>query len=142
MLRRLTLMLMARFVKTLSLIERLVVADWKSGLMENIPRHMWQGVQLYVEQGIPPGSFLTAVLSNDLKGAFMRADEMNLAAMRKWVQFMYWDMPSDAQGSREKVEAWIAHGGLNGLQQKAQAEEANAQFETVDSGESNGLEET
>ena len=35
-----------------------------------IPQHMRGGIERYVMNGVPPGSFLTAVLSNDLKEAF------------------------------------------------------------------------
>lgn len=94
------------------------MADWKQGLMDGIPGHMWGAVERYVLQGIHPGGFLYAVLCNDLKGAFMKADEVNIRHMKQWAQFMYWDMPSDSQGSPAKVEAWMAHGGLMGLQQR------------------------
>lgn len=78
-----------------------------------IPDYMRDGVELYVMHGIPPGSFMTAVLSNDLKEAFARADDQNTAAMRGWVQFLYNFTPSDCQGSPAKVASWIDRGGIN-----------------------------
>jgi hypothetical protein len=69
--------------------------------------YMAGAVQRYIEHGIPPGDFLTALFNNDLKEAFRRADAENTAAMREWVIFMVNEMPADAQGSPEKVWAWI-----------------------------------
>ena len=68
---------------------------------------MQAGVDRYLNHGVPPGDFLTALFSNDLKMAFGKADEANTAAMRRWVGFMY-GMPSTSQGSPVAVRAWIA----------------------------------
>lgn len=73
-----------------------------------IPAHMWGGVERYLLHGIPPGGFLTAVLSNDLMGAFGKADDENTAAMRNWAMFIYNYMPNGCHGSPEKVRAWLA----------------------------------
>ena len=70
--------------------------------------YMQPSVDRYVQHGILTSRFLTALFSNDLKGAFRSADEHNAAAMRDWVRFMHDDMPSCAHGSPEKVAAWIA----------------------------------
>jgi len=80
-----------------------------------IPPHMHDAVRLYVERGIAGGSFLNAVMSNKLVDAYSRADEDNTAAMRGWAEFMHWHMPSGCWGSPEKVEAWINHRGLDGI---------------------------
>ena len=76
--------------------------------------YMIDGVQRYVLHGIPPGSFLTALFSNNLKESFARADENNTAAMRTWVIFMRWELPSQCHGSPEAVADWIAAGGMLG----------------------------
>ena len=52
---------------------------------DSLPPHMHDVMRLYIEHGIEPGSFLTAVLSNDLMKALGKA-----------------------------VETWIKHGGLAG----------------------------
>ena len=77
-----------------------------------IPGHMREGTALYLLYGVPPGSFAQAVFSNDLLGAFGRADDVNTAHMREWAHFVYNEMPIGAHGSRENVEAWIKRGGL------------------------------
>jgi hypothetical protein len=73
-----------------------------------IPGHMVGAVRRYIMQGIPPGSFLTAVLCNDLREAFSRADDDNSAAMRGWVQFLYNYAPSGCWGSPDRYAAWLA----------------------------------
>jgi hypothetical protein len=73
-----------------------------------IPAHMWGAIERYMLHGIPPGSFLTAVLSNDLREAFARADDENTACMKQWVQFLYSYAPSGSWGSPEHFHSWIA----------------------------------
>ena len=84
-------------------------ADW--GL---IPCHMRGGIQRYVMNGVPMGSFLTAVFANDFMEAAGRADDENRDALFGYAQFLYNCVPSTCKGSYEAVEAWIARGGING----------------------------
>ena len=74
-----------------------------------IPPHMIGAIKRYIVNGIQPGSFLTAVLSNDLKEAFARADSENSAAMQGWVQFLYNYAPSGCWGSPGRVSDWLAN---------------------------------
>jgi hypothetical protein len=80
---------------------------------DRLPAHMQDTARLYVERGIPGGSFFTAVVSNDLVGAFARADDINTAAMRDWVMWLHNDAPVGCYGSPEHVREWIARGGLS-----------------------------
>lgn len=73
----------------------------------NIPDLTQDALTRYVEHGIKPGGFLTAVLSNDLFGAFSRADPLNAAAMQDIVKFIYNELPAGAWGSPEKVQAFV-----------------------------------
>lgn len=72
-----------------------------------IPDATLQGIRLYVEAGVPPGDFLMAVLQNDLKEAFGRADEYNTRAMHSIVQYLYNHVPEVCWGSPEKVKQWL-----------------------------------
>jgi hypothetical protein len=81
---------------------------------ERLPEHMQAGARRYIEQGIPPGGFLEAVLANDLVGAFARADEVNRGAMRAWTLWLYNDIPSSAWGDPSMVDEWMEQGGLEG----------------------------
>jgi hypothetical protein len=82
---------------------------------DRLPAHMREGARLYVERGIEPGGFLFAVLSNDLLGAYERADDVNTFAMRAWAAWLHDECPLGAQGSPEKVRAWIGRGGMLGM---------------------------
>jgi len=66
-----------------------------------------ESIKLYVERGIPTGGFLYAVLSNNLSESFGRADLENRLALYEIVQYIYHNIPADAWGSRDKVEAWL-----------------------------------
>jgi hypothetical protein len=61
----------------------------------------------YVRNHCPVGSFLTAVLSNDLMAAVGHADETNLEALPAICRYVHWKIPGRCHGSREAVEAWL-----------------------------------
>jgi hypothetical protein len=71
-----------------------------------IPGYMQGGLVRYYENGIPPGSFLTAVLKNDLMEAFNAADSNNQKAMRSYVMWLYNAAPMGSFGSPEAVTRW------------------------------------
>jgi len=73
-----------------------------------IPEHMRSGVKLYLEKGIAPGRFMTAVICNDLKNAFGQADKINRERLFDIVTFFYNYVPGNAWGSPEKMKGWIA----------------------------------
>ena len=83
------------------------VADW-----DLIPDHMRGAMRRYVENGLPPGSFLEAVLSNDLRGAVSRADHINKHQLPNYVQFLANAVPASCHGSSYAVNDWIKGGGL------------------------------
>ena len=70
-----------------------------------LPEHMREGMQLYIEHGVLPGSFLQAVLENDLMGALRNADDINLHRLPDYGRFLYNEMPLAIFGSPEKVKA-------------------------------------
>jgi hypothetical protein len=61
----------------------------------------------YALDGRPPGDFLIAVLSNDLKEAFGRADTNNAENMHAVLRYCYNHIPAACWGSPEKVKAWL-----------------------------------
>ena len=81
---------------------------------DTLPGHMQGAMRRYIEQGIAPGSFGLAVLSNDLVMAFGRADHINTLHMQEWASWLYNECPPAAWGSLEKVDAWLRTGGLVG----------------------------
>lgn len=76
-----------------------------------IPEHTQAALDRYVNSGIMPGGFLTAVLSNDLFGAVAMADSANRLALPEIVAFIYNDVPSAAWGSADKVYSWAQRKG-------------------------------
>jgi hypothetical protein len=85
-----------------------------AGHIDCVPEHMHDGVCLWLLHGIAPGSFLSAVICNDLKESFGRADEINRDCLFEWVQFFYNHTPHDCWGSEERAAAWAKRGGLRG----------------------------
>ena len=82
----------------------------------SLPPGMVGGAQRYIEHGIKPGDFLCRVFSNDLVGAYSRADNINTAAMRTWAAFLYNEAPRGCWGSEEAMADWIKAGGLNKIE--------------------------
>ena len=74
---------------------------------DRLPEHIRGGVKRYIEDKIPPGDFLTAVICNNLKESFGRADETNIAHMFDIVSFFYNEAPSGCWGSKKKMNDWL-----------------------------------
>ena len=72
-----------------------------------IPSHMIEGLRNYLERGIPPGNFLTAVLENDFVNAVGHADHINLNSLFAWALVLYNELPENAWGSPANVKAWM-----------------------------------
>lgn len=71
-----------------------------------IPRYMFDGIKYYILDGRPTGSFLYALLSNDLFAAVERADDINQGYIVNWVKFLFNYAPAGCYGSPEKVLHW------------------------------------
>lgn len=100
-----------------------------------IPAHMVEGVCTYVEQGIPPGGFLRAVLENNLVQSAVRADLSNRQRLVEYAQLVYWELPSGCHGSKADVDDWVKSGGLAGMLRRADeiAREASTDVPGADS---------
>lgn len=61
----------------------------------------------YVENRVPTGDFLRAVLENNLKETFRRADPRNRQDLFEIVQYVYNELPQACWGSPTKVDAWL-----------------------------------
>lgn len=83
------------------------MTDWHAKLASSaIPHYMHGAIVRWIEDGIPPGDFLTAILSNNLRGACERADDTNRHFLFEYVFWFYNDAPSLCWGSSERVLAW------------------------------------
>ena len=76
-----------------------------------IPYSTRDTIVRYIDAGLPPGSFVTAVLSNDLVKSVGAADEDNLLALTDIAKFVYNELPVEAWGNQNKVNAWIKKRG-------------------------------
>ena len=63
-------------------------------------------IDRWVEYGIQPGDFLTAVLENNLREAFGRADYGNRLTLYDIVGYCHNEIPGQCWGSPEKCKAW------------------------------------
>ena len=77
-----------------------------------IPDYMIGGLRRYIENGIAPGSFLTAILCNDLRGACAQADDVNRHRLCDYMQFLYSYAPAGCWGSEDRFRTWVKNGGL------------------------------
>lgn len=93
---------------------------------ESCPQNIKESLRRYVEVGCPTGSFLEAVLENNLREAIGRADYMNLVALPHIVAYCYSEIPNVCWGSPTRVEAWLEH--------KRKQANATATNETISNG--------
>jgi len=64
-------------------------------------------LERYEKHKIETGSFLRAVLENDLFKAMGRADLESRANLFEIVQYIYSNLRSDCYGDREAVKKWL-----------------------------------
>ena len=72
-----------------------------------IPAHMMDSLRRYIDDGVPTGDFLRAVLANDAANALGRADSNNMWILPVYFTFLYNEAPAGCWGSVEKVDAWL-----------------------------------
>ncbi len=80
---------------------------------DKLPEGLRYGMKIYLESGIRPGGFMTAVLTNNLFDAIGKADLENQAKIVEIVKWVYNEAPMDCWGSVDKMNAWIDQGGFN-----------------------------
>lgn len=68
----------------------------------------------YIDHGILPGGFGTALLTNNLKAAVAAADWINIDLIPKHILWLWDHMPAQAWGTPDAVNAWVKQGGLKG----------------------------
>lgn len=73
-----------------------------------LPRHMHDGIRLYMERGVDPGSFLCLIFSNDFVHAAAIADTHNLEALQVYAAYLYSGVPQLCWGSLKKVSDWVS----------------------------------
>lgn len=74
---------------------------------EEVRPNTLNAIDRYVTDGIPTGSFLEAVLCNDLMEAMGRADMGNRLALFEICDYIYNETPAACHGSGERVQYWL-----------------------------------
>jgi hypothetical protein len=74
----------------------------------DVPPSLHSGLVEYVAARRPTGSFLRAILENNLREACVRADDVNRYELVTIVLFLNNHVPAPAWGSPAAVEAWLA----------------------------------
>lgn len=72
-----------------------------------LPGHIQEEIKDYIEQGVPCGGFVEAVICNDLKETCARADAVNRYEIFNIVNWFYNEAPSACWGSRTCYNHWI-----------------------------------
>ena len=71
-----------------------------------IPARTMYSLTRWVTVAQPPGDFLYAVLSNNLKESYNRGDDENLRALYHITCWLYNHAPGGCWGSPDKVNKW------------------------------------
>lgn len=72
-----------------------------------LPEHIQEGIKNYIEQGVPCGSFVKAVICNDLKETCAQADAVNKYEIFNIVSWFCNKAPSACWGSQACYNHWI-----------------------------------
>ena len=71
-----------------------------------IPERMRGALARWIQHGIAPGDFLTAVLKNDLAEACLRADDENIHLLCDYIKFLQNYAPMGCWGSPKDFDNW------------------------------------
>ncbi len=82
--------------------------EWGDDMLRLVPDHMQMGFVRYMAYGprSNSGSFMIALVNNDLMGAFGRADPTNRIGMFEWCQFLTGSAPRGSFGHPTAYEDW------------------------------------
>lgn len=75
---------------------------------ETCPDKFKGGLQRYFEHRIAPGSFLLAVLKNNLSESYNHCDSESLELILPLLRFLWNECPAIAWGNTERVERWLS----------------------------------
>lgn len=79
----------------------------KDAMFEHgIPEYMHDAIIRFYENGFPPGSFLSAVIDNDLKDACGRADDTNRHCLFNYIMWFYNEAPNGTWGFSGATSKW------------------------------------
>lgn len=74
---------------------------------QQVPPEIIESLERYVNDKLQTGSFLHAVLENNLTEALGRADHKNIVCIWAIMNYVYNELPSVCWGNPDKVKAWL-----------------------------------
>ena len=77
-----------------------------NGRYDKIPPAVLAALTRYKDFHVNPGSFVRAVITNDLITSVQRADSKSLKALPQIAAWAFTELPNEAWGSCEKFAAW------------------------------------
>ena len=84
--------------------------DWNGG-WSGLPDISQEALKNYFLYALPPGGFLTSLLSNhSWSMVISRADHWNKPILGKYLEWLQEYAPAGSWGSEAAVEAWLAKG--------------------------------
>ena len=89
--------------------------------ISGIPHYMHDGIIEYYSLGRPPGSFLSAVINNDLREACAHADDTNIDRLKHYIMWFYNHAPSGTWGYKYAVRDYA-----NKMQEERNAESGSS----------------
>lgn len=84
--------------------------DWEHGF-SGLPDISQEALKNYFLYALPPGSFLTSLLSNHpWSTVISRADHWNRPLLGKYIEWLHALAPAGSWGSDEQVKSWLDKG--------------------------------
>jgi len=81
--------------------------EGKKRIEQELPVHMVESLERYVQHHIAPGSFLEAVICNDLRNALTKADPINRKLLVYYVWWLENAAPAESYGSLKAYHQWL-----------------------------------
>lgn len=103
-----------RQIKNMMVLVLWTKENWKPKPDLWIPPGVKQSIDDYVLHGVHSGSFVEAMMANDLMESFGWADESSRSAMFRITCYLYNSVPRGCRGSLDVVEEWrTAHAEIS-----------------------------
>ena len=100
--------------------------------LDEIPDRLLAGIDRWIMAGIRPGSFLKAVLKNNLSEAFAHGDAESIASLPLLLQLLRWKAPTACSGSEMAFRDWRCHMGWEPLSEEEKAVKAKRDGVTLE----------
>lgn len=72
-----------------------------------VPDHTQQCLENYFFYGLPPGSFMEAMLRGNYERAYGLADQYNKYSFDEIRRFIEEQIPEDIRGNHQRMQDWI-----------------------------------